>query len=656
MDADDPGTREPSPPGRMGALVRLWREGLKHLPLPGPRGARRQLPGKILKRAPEILALAGFGVMVLFPLLEAGARSFSDWVAPSSRAWVQHLTLWMGLFGAVLASAQGKHLSIAVGGALESVRFKKKLEIVGRGGAMGILACLTYASWVLVESQRLSSETLGGWLPTWFAMAAMPVGFGFMAWATFWRGGEGWRTRGALVGLALVVGPLVALVPAGSGAPLALVGVGVLIVLAAIGMPLYAVLGGGALLLFYAAWGPVAAVPAEAYRIVTNRDLPSIPLFALAGVVLARGGAPERLVGLVRGWTGWIPGGMCIATILACAFFTALTGASGVTILALGGLFFPILLAAKHRESFSLGLLTASGSVGLLFFPSLPVIMYAVYGRVAIDQLFVAAFLPGVLLLVLLGVFCVTSGQADRESRTAFDLREAAGATWKAKGDLVLPVLIVVGYFGGFMTILEVAALTAFWAILLETVLLRSLPFRAGLLPALVETAVLVGALIAVIGMAMGFINYLNDQMVPVQAADWVTSVIESKWVFLIALNLLLLLVGAMMDIYSAIVVVVPLIIPMAAAYGIHPAHLGVVFLANLELGYLTPPVGMNLFLSSLTFDRPLLNVWRAALPFLGLFAFWVLVVTYLPWISVGFMEWVTGGGPSQDRPPFLVP
>lgn len=605
--------------------------------------AARSAPGMILGRGSEALALAGFGVMVLFPLLEAGARSLSPWVPPSSAAWVQHLTLWMGLFGAVLASAQGKHLSVAVGGALESFRFKGSLEVVGRGGATGILACLTYASWVLVQSQRMSSEALAGWLPIWVAILPMPLGFALMGIATFWRPGERWTTRGAVVGTALVTGPLVALVPTGSGAPIAVAGVGVLILLAATGMPLYAVLGGGALLLFHTAWEPVAAVPAEAYRIVTHPVLPSIPLFALAGLVLARGGAPARLVRVVKAWTAWVPGGMCIATVLACAFFTAITGASGVTILALGGLFFPILVAAKHEERFSLGLLTASGSVGLLFPPSLPVIMYAVYGRVPIDRLFVASLLPGILLLAMLGLFSLRSGKAMKRTRTAFDLREAAAATWVAKGDLLLPVLIIAGLFSGHLTPVEVAALTALWAIVLETGIHRSLPIRSGFLPALVETAILVGALIAVIGMAMGLINYLNDQMVPLRAADWVTSMIRSKWVFLIALNLMLLLVGALMDIYSAIVVMVPLVFPMAAAFGIHPAHLGVVFLANLELGYLTPPVGMNLFLSSLTFDRPLLKVWRSALPFLGLFAVWVLLVTYLPWISVGFMQSVMG-------------
>ncbi len=506
---------------------------------------------------------------------------------------------------------------------------------------MGILSCLTWSSSVLTLSQMGSPETLGGWLPTWVAMVPMPAGFAAMAVATFWRSEEGWRVRAVLLALALVAGPLLALFPVADGGILPILGAVALILLAGGGMPLYAVLGGTALLLFHLAQVPLAAVPAETYRIVTQPVLPSIPLFALAGVVLARGGSPERLVRLVRAWTGWIPGGIPIATILACAFFTAITGASGVTILALGGLFLPILVAAKHQERFSLGLLTASGSVGLLFPPSLPVILYAVFGRVPIDRLFVSALLPGLLLLLVLGAFSVVSGAGDRAARVKFDLREAGGATLGAWGDLLLPLLIVVGLFGGFMTLVEVSALTALLAIVLETAIHRKVSLRAGLVDSVMETTVLVGALIAVIGLAYGMVSYLVDAMIPVLAAEWVTTVIQSKWVFLIVLNLGLLMVGALMDIFSAIVIVVPLIFPMAEAFGIHPAHLGVIFLANLELGYLTPPVGMNLFLSSLTFGKPLLEVWRAAVPFLVIMATWVLLVTYVPWLSSGFMEWV---------------
>jgi len=312
-----------------------------------------------------------------------------------------------------------------------------------------------------------------------------------------------------------------------------------------------------------------------------------------------------------------------------------------VTILALGALLLPILLAAHHREEFSLGLLTASGSVGLLFPPSVPVILCAVYGGIPLDYLFVAALLPGLALLAILSLFCLVHSKGNGASRPSFDLREAAAATCGAWGDLLLPVLIVVAFFGGIMTPVETAALAALWAIVLETGIHRSLGLRSGLPGAMRETALLVGALIVVIGLAQSLFSYLVDAQVPLLAAAWIETVIQSKWVFLLVLNLALLLVGAFMDIYSAIVVVIPLLLPMAGVYGIHPAHLGVIFLTNMELGYLTPPVGLNLFLSSATFDRPILEIWKAVIPFLLILAAWVLLVTYVPCISVGFAGWV---------------
>ncbi len=379
--------------------------------------------------------------------------------------------------------------------------------------------------------------------------------------------------------------------------------------------------------------------------IQTKIFLPSIPLFALAGVVLARGGAPQRLIRLVRAWAGWFPGGSAIATILACAFFTAITGASGVTILALGGLLFPILVAAHYKEKFSLGLLTASGSVGLLFPPSLPVIFYAVFGKVAPDRLFFAAFLPGMLLLVLLAGFCLIRGGERGTELPAFNLKEALSALRGAWGDLLLPILIVVFWIGAGMMIVEVAALAALWAILLEGVIHRELGLRKGFPEAFCEAAVVVGALIMVISLALGLVHFLVMAQVPDQIAGWVTTVIHSKLVFLLVLNFLLLGVGALMDIYSAIVIVLPIIVPIAIAapYLISPTHLGVIFLANLELGYLTPPVGLNLFLSSMTFKKPLMEVWKSTLPFLVLVAVWVLLVTYVPWISVGFADMILG-------------
>jgi tripartite ATP-independent transporter DctM subunit len=415
-----------------------------------------------------------------------------------------------------------------------------------------------------------------------------------------------------------------------------------LVLLAFAGMPLFAALGGVSLTLLHSASIPLAALAAETYRTLTHPVLPSIPLFALAGTILASGGAPERLVRVVRAWTSWLPGGVAISTICVSALFTAVTGASGVTILALGGMLLPVLIASDYRQKFSMGLLTASGSVGLLFPPSLPVILYGVYGHVPIDKMFMGGLLPGVLLILLLAVFSIYQERVRAVSRQSFDMREALRASWAAKGDLLLPALVVFGLFGGIFTLVETAAFVAIWAILLETIIHKKIRIRKALPKTFVESCNLTGALLIVMGVASGLVSYIVDEQIPLKAIDLVQSAIQSKWVFLIILNLVLLLIGALMDIYTAIVVVVPLIGPLGVAYGIDPVQLGIIFLANLELGYLTPPVGMNLFFSSLRFKKPLLGIWKTVIPFLLVFAIWVLLITYLPFITVDVASWLS--------------
>lgn len=596
-----------------------------------------------ISRIPSLLAILGLGAMVLLPLLEAGVLRTLNMSPIDSGPWVRHLTLWVGLAGAVLASAGDRHFTIALKEVIGSRRGKKVLELVARGGTLGILTALALASILLVRELRGLSSEIGAFLPLSWAMIPLPVAFAVMGWHALWRPEEGWSRRAAVLLSAVVGGVLVLLLSQLGGRVFPAVGIAGLVALALAGTPLFVVLGGAALLLFSAAGGPAAAVVDASYQITTKPTLPSIPLFALAGVVLARGGAPERLLRLVRAWIGWIPGGAAVATIIGCAFFTAITGASGVTILALGALLLPILLAAGHGKEFSLGLLTASGSVGLLFPPSVPVILCAVYGGIGLDRLFAAAVLPGLLLLLILTVFCLRQSGGHACRRPSFDIREAAAATRGAWGDLLLPFLVVAAFFGGVMTPVETAALAAVWTMVLEVGIHRCLDVRRGLVGAMREAALLVGALIVVIGLAQSLFSYLVDAQVPLLASEWIQTVIESKWVFLLALNVALLVVGAFMDIYSAIVVIVPLLLPMAGVYGIHPAHLGVIFLTNMELGYLTPPVGLNLFLASATFDRPILEIWKAVIPFLFFLGMWVLLVTYVPLLSVGFASWVLG-------------
>lgn len=585
--------------------------------------------------APSLLVVLGLVLLVLIPLFEVFARRFTGIGIPGAAGWVQHLTLWLGLLGAFLATMQGRHLAFATTSFLNNKPLTNALRFLTGAGAVGILLCLTWASGILVHFQLESPESLGGWFPVWLAQTAMPVAFAFMAAGTLLKSASSWRQRGLILILGLLLGPALSLVPDSARNLLTIPGLLLMAFLALLGMPLYAVLGGAGLLLFYSADIPIAALPAETYRLVTQPVLPSLPLFALAGTILAAGGAPKRLVRLLNAWTGWLPGGAAISTVSGCALFTAITGASGVTILALGGLFLPVLLSARLNKGFSTGLLTASGSVGLLFPPSLPVILYGVYAHVAIDRLFLAAFVPGLLLVIMLAGFSLFNSRRHKEDRPAFDIKEALSATWAAKGDLILPAMVLVGLFGGILTLVETAALTALWSILLETLFHRELDFRRGLPKAMVESAVLIGALLAVLGLALGLVSYLVDAQVPLKATEWVLTVIHSKLLFLLALNGILLLVGALMDIFSAIVVVVPLIVPIGLAFGVDAAHLGVIFLANLELGYLTPPVGMNLFLASLRFERPLLEIWRTVLPFLAIFAIWVLLITYVPQLTV---------------------
>lgn len=407
-----------------------------------------------------------------------------------------------------------------------------------------------------------------------------------------------------------------------------------IILLATLGLPLFAALGAGGLLAAHQAELDAAVLIIELNRLASSPNLTAIPLFTFAGVVLAAGGAPQRLIRLFNALIGWLPGGIAAVALIACAFFTAFSGASGVTILALGGLLLPMLMSVGYRERFSLGLLTSSGSIGLLFPPSLPVLLFGIVAGVNIDALFLAGAVPGLLLLVLLGLYCTATGLWHHIPRQPF----TAVAMWQALRagvwDLLLPAGVAWGIFGGFVTVSEAAACTAVYVLLLETVIHRSLSLRRQLVPVLRETSVLVGSILVILGVAMGLTNLLIDAQVPMHLLEWVRANVDSQLQFLLLLNLMLLVVGAMMDIFSAIVVVVPLILPLAQQYGIDPVHLGIIFLANLEIGYLTPPVGLNLFIACQRFQKPILSLFVASLPFLFIMLLWLAIVTYVPQLT----------------------
>jgi len=577
--------------------------------------------------------------LLVLPLAESLLRTLLSRGLPGAAPFAQHLTLWVALVGGALAARDGKLLSLAGGELLGEGRWGRAARVGSAAVAAAISLLLARASWAVVLVDRAAETELAAGVPVWWAQLVLPLGFLAIGLRLVQRAGEGWRGRAvALLGAAagLVLGQFPQWL---EGVP---VWPGLLVVVAATaaGGPIFAALGGAALLLFMADGVPIAAIPAETYRLAVSPILPSIPLFTLTGFVLAHGDASERLLRVFRALFGWIPGGTAVMAAVLCAFFTVFTGGSGVTILALGALLFRALQADGYRDRFSLGLLTASGSLGLLFPPALPLILYGVVAQVPIEDLFLGGVLPGVLLVGLIAAWGMREGVRGATERRPFSWREAGAALWQEKWELLLPVVALGAIFGGFATLVEAAAYTALYALIVELGIRRALPWRR--LPAvLVECSVLLGGVLLILGVAQGLTSWMVDAQVPSRLLEWTEGAIDSRIVFLLCLNLLLLAVGCLMDIFSAIAVVVPLILPLGEAFGIHPIHLGILFVANLELGYLTPPVGLNLFLAAYRFERPLLEVWRAAIPPLLILAVGVLLITYVPVLTLGLLGWL---------------
>jgi C4-dicarboxylate transporter DctM subunit len=408
-----------------------------------------------------------------------------------------------------------------------------------------------------------------------------------------------------------------------------------LVLLALFGAPLFVIFGAAAMLAFAGADISPSVIMVDLNRIFMNPTLVAIPLFTFAGYILAESKAPTRLVNLARAVFGSIPGGLGVVTLVTCALFTAFTGASGVTIIALGGLLYPILLREQYPERFALGLVTTSGSLGLLFPPSLPLILYSVVATLSVDKLFAAGIVPGLILLVVLSAFAIQRGRVHKIPRTRFQWPNVRSAARAMIWELPLPVVIIGGIYSGTFTATEAAAVTAFYAFIVEFFVYRDLSLKNDLSRVMKDSMLLVGAILMIIGVAMGLTNYLVDQEVPGGLFEFSKTFITGPVMFLVVLNLFLIVVGMMMDIFSAIIVIVPLILPIARAYGIDQVHLGIIFLTNLEIGYLTPPVGLNLFISSLRFERPVFSVVRATLPYIGILLAALLLITYVPGLSL---------------------
>jgi C4-dicarboxylate transporter DctM subunit len=404
------------------------------------------------------------------------------------------------------------------------------------------------------------------------------------------------------------------------------------------GAPVFAVISGLALFLLFSGQIDSSAMIIEMHRMATTPILVAIPLFTFAGYLLSESGAAKRLVRLSDAILGWLPGGLSIIALLTCAIFTALTGATGLTIIALGGILFPAMLRSRYPEKFSLGLLTTSGTLGLLFPPSLPLIVYAIVAKVGIDKLFLAGILPGTLLVILLSAFSVQKAVSAGVPRTGFTGSEVLKALRAALWELPLPLVVLGGIYSGYFVVSEAAAITAAYVLLIEVVIYRDIKWRE--LPQIMrKSMVLVGGILIILGAALGLTNYLIDEQVPMKMLDFFKAHIVSPYLFLIVLNFFLLAVGCTMGIFSALTVVVPLISPIAQAYGIHPIHLGIIFLTNLEIGASIPPLGINLFISSIRFEKPVLRLYVASLPFIAILLFALAIITYLPWLSLALLK-----------------
>jgi len=609
-----------------------------HLPPTAPAEGWRAT----LRSGENWLITAALALMVLLSLSEAVLRKLFHTGISGANTIVQHLVLVVGMLGGAMAARDNRLLSMSTVRSVLEGRWKTTATVIGNAYAVTVCVFLCVAAVQYIAWTRPSGKILAYGVPVWVVQLILPVAFAAIALRLLVLSSE--RRGGRVATLALAVFlVLVGLFPPVAPESLVAPGIALVLLAAALGAPIFTVLGGAALILFWGQESPVASLALDHYRMVVNPSLPAIPMFTLAGYFLAEGGASKRLIRVFRALVGGVRGGPAILTALVCAFFTSFTGASGVTILALGGLLLPVLISARYRERNAIGLLTGAGSLGLLFPPALPLILYAVVATtvttqsgagVTLQQMFLGGIVPGILLVALTSAWGVLQAPRGTSVGRSFDTREIGHAVWEAKWELLLPVVALIALFGGFATPVEAAAITALYAFLVETLIYRDLGLRKSVPRVMAECGLLVGGVLLILGVAMGFTNYLVDAQVPDRAVEWVQGSIESRLVFLLALNVFLLLVGCLMDIFSAIVIVVPLIVPVALAFGVDPVHLGIIFLANMELGYLTPPVGMNLFLSAYRFDKPVLEVMRAVIPMFLVLLLGVLLITYVPALS----------------------
>jgi len=593
-------------------------------------------------RAENLAATLALGGIMLLPLAEIAIRSFYNTGIPGAAPFAQNLTLWVGLLGAAIAARDGKLLTLATGEFLPK-GVTGITHIIGATAGAAIAAMFAVGGASLVATERAAGDVIAAGVPIWVATLVFPVAFSLIAARLVWRASPHIAGR-AVAAVRLVAGFALAQHPGWIEGQTLWPWLIALLIAGVLGAPIFSLLGGIAMIAFFIDGSRPIVPLIKAYEELTSpsANLAAIPLFTFTGFLLAEGKSSERLLRALRGLVGWIPGGTAMAAATLCAFFTLFTGGSGVTILALGGLLLPALLQEGYKERFSIGILTASGSLGLLFPLSVPLILYGIVAQnVAIEDLFIGGLLPGLLMLALVALLGVRHAVKNNARHSPFRVNEAAGALWGAKWELLLPVVVLVALLGGYATTSESAALAALYALIVQRFIHRDLPTFRDVLRVASDCVGLVGGVLVILSVAVGLTNYLVNAQIPMLLIDWTQSHVHSKAAFLLGLNVFLLLVGTVMDIFSAIVVVVPLILPLAQVFEINLVHLGVIFIANLELGYLHPPLGLNLLLASYRFKKPVLEVTWATLPMLAVLAIGVLLITYVPWLTMGILQWL---------------
>ncbi len=604
---------------------------------------------------PDILGGIFLLVLALVPVAEVVLRRLSGSGLVWSSGFLSHTVIWVAWVGGMLASREGIHLSLSPSDAKKTLLSRIILN------ARDICASSVNAAFAVASTSFLilgfAPGVSIGVFPIRLILVILPIGYLVMALYVLWRPGKHpspWLFLGLVLGLFFswpsmvnILGMIFKDLPfqfydsvfnwytvfTWLRWPL----IALLVFLGLRGLPIYLMLGGTALLLFAGNGGALESLPNEVYNLLSGNMIPAIPLFTIAGFLLSESSSGKRLVRFFRASLGRLPGGLAVVTVVACAYFTTFTGASGVTVLALGGLLSKVLIDSKqYGKDFSRGLITASGSVGLLFPPALPIILYGVAAQISILDLFRGGLLPGLLLVLALSGMGIRRALKNKTGHDAFSMKEFFVALKNAAGDMLLPVVLLGAYFSGLTNVVETAALAAVYAMVLIAVtgeFSRTLVMRV-----LRRGIPVIGGVLVILAAAKGLSYYIVDAQVPTMLTAFFRDHISSKFVFLILLNLALLITGTLMDMYSAILVVAPLIIPLGELYQVHPVQLGIIFLANLQLGYLTPPVGMNLFLASYTFNVPVTKVYKQVFPFLLVLLVAVLLITYVPWFSLALL------------------